>query len=381
MKAADYIALYLERRQVTHVFELPGMPAGAQFYPQPGEFGGDAGVTLRLHVCGSCDLYQLNNEPVPYFRDVIRPSGTSPMIIEFRRKQLAEMVQRFGLTGRKVFECGCGQGEFLSLWMDFPVEACGIEHHAGFVAQARSKSLTVHQGYVGSATDKVPHGPFDAFTSFNFLEHQPDPNGMLRGIWHNLTERGGGLITVPNFDYILENNAYYELIIDHLLYFSRQSFTAILERNGFQVVCFDETLADTHCAFVAKKAVPDHSGLERARKQLDTKLADFVRAHQGGEGRIAVWGASHQGFTILSSAGIASALAFIIDSAQFKQGKFSPTSHLPIVPPDTLATEKMAAIIVIAPNYSEEIVRTIRQKYRVNCPVAIVRGGTVEIRG
>lgn len=363
------------------LFELAGMPVGAQHYPEPGEFDRDTGVTLRLHVCNACDLYQLDNEPVPYFRDVIRPSGTSPTMIEFRRKQYAEMVQRFNLVGKKVFECGCGQGEFVSLWKDFPVEAYGVENNPDFAALARAKGLTVCQGYVGSAADIVPQGPFDAFTSFNFLEHQPDPNGMLQGIWHNLTEQAGGLITVPNLDYILENHAYYELIIDHLLYFSRQSFTSILERNGFHVLRFDETFADTHCAFVAKKALPDHGGLERARKQLDGKLAAFVRANQGGEGQIGVWGASHQGFTILSSAGIADALSFIIDSSPFKQGKFSPTSHLPIVSPDRLAAEKMAAIIVIAPNYSEEIVRTIREKYRLKCPVAIVRGGTVETRG
>lgn len=361
------------------LFELTGMPAGAQYYPAPEDFDRDSGVTLRLYVCQACELYQLDNEPVPYFRDVIRPSGASPMILGLRRRQYAELVRQFDLTGRKVFECGCGQGEFLLAWRDFPVTACGVEHCPELVSQARACGLTVHRGHIGSAADVLPGGPFEAFTSFNFLEHQPDPNGMLQGIWHNLTPQGGGLITVPNWDYILAHEAYYELIIDHLLYFSRRSFTAMLERNGFRVLRFDDTLADTLCAMVAKQSPPDCGGLHRTRTKLEAALAAFVRSHQGGGGRIAVWGASHQGFTILSSAGIAGTLDFILDSAPFKQGKFSPTSHLPIVSPDRLATEAMAAIIVIAPNYAEEIVDTIREKYQIRCPIAIVRGGDLEI--
>jgi hypothetical protein len=238
----------------------------------------------------------------------------------------------------------------------------------------------VQQGFIGSADDLLADGPFDAFTSFNFLEHQPDPNGMLQGIARNLTACGCGLITVPNLDYIVDHNAYYELIIDHLLYFSRKTFTAILERNGFRVVGFDETLGDTLCALVEKAPAPEHGALGRARDQLDSALRQFVRAHRGPGGALAVWGASHQGFTMLSSAGIADEVAFIIDSAPQKQGRYSPVSHRIIVPPDQLLQGGVAAILVIAPNYSEEIYRTIRERYGLRCAVGLVRAGALEVR-
>jgi len=238
----------------------------------------------------------------------------------------------------------------------------------------------VQQGFVGSCQDILEQGPFDAFTSFNFLEHQPDPNGMLQGIHRNLTESGAGLITVPSLEYILDNNAYYELIVDHLLYFSRKTFTSILQKNGFRVVQFDETIEDTHSAFVVKETPPDRESLNQCRIQIDSALASFVKQQGERNGRIAVWGASHQGFTLLSSAGIASSVDFIIDSAPFKHGKFSPVSHLEILPPDVLAAEKLAAIIIIAPNYAEEIFQIIRQKYHQHCPVAIIRRGRLETR-
>ena len=356
------------------------MPSGAQYYPARSDFSEDKGINLRLFVCDTCELYQLDNEAVPYYRDVIRPSGASRTMSEFRRKQFAEMVQRFDLRGKRVFECGCGQGEFLGLWNEFSVQAFGIEHDPELVQLARSKELSVEQGFVGSENDILEQAPFDAFTSFNFLEHQPAPNEMLQGIYRNLAEHGVGLITVPSLEYILDNNAYYELIVDHLLYFSRKTFSSMLEKNGFRVVQFDETIEDTHCAFVIKETPPDREKLSRCRRELDEKLAAFVKQHQGSGGRIAVWGASHQGFTLLSSAGIASSVDFIIDSAPSKHGKFAPVSHLEILSPEILATEQMAAIVIIAPNYAEEIFQTIRGKYPQRCPVAIIRRGTLEER-
>ena len=80
---------------------------------------------------------------------------------------------------------------------------------------------------------KIEGAPFDVFLSFNFLEHQPNPNDMLNGIYNNLSENGMGLITVPSFEYILENDGYYELIRDHIAYYTFDTLRFLLEKNGF----------------------------------------------------------------------------------------------------------------------------------------------------
>ena len=41
--------------------------------------------------------------------------------------------------------------------------------------------------------------------------------------------------TVPSFEYIMDHNSYYELIRDHLAYYTFETLTPLLERNGFQV--------------------------------------------------------------------------------------------------------------------------------------------------
>ena len=49
---------------------------------------------------------------------------------------------------------------------------------------------------------------------------------------------------------------------------------------------------------------------------------------------LAIWGASHQGFTLAATTCLGEKAEYIIDSAPFKHGKYAPASHLVIVSPD-----------------------------------------------
>jgi DNA polymerase III gamma/tau subunit len=69
---------------------------------------------------------------------------------------------------------------------------------------------------------------------------------MLRAIYNNLTKNGVGLITVPSLEYILQNEAYYELVADHLLYFSKGSFRDALTMTDMLVVQNRNIKQDTY---------------------------------------------------------------------------------------------------------------------------------------
>ena len=78
--------------------------------------------------------------------------------------------------------------------------------------------------------------PFDAFFILNFLEHLPDQRATLRGIYNNLTAGGVGLIEVPNFDMIVRQKLFSEFTADHLFYFTRDTLSTTLSRNGFDII-------------------------------------------------------------------------------------------------------------------------------------------------
>ncbi len=354
------------------------MPASAQDIPTKDELPKDKGIDLNLCQCSGCGLVQFDCEPVSYYRDVIRAGGYSTTMVELRRTQYKHFIEKCNLKNKKIIEVGCGQGEFLQVLTEFPVKAYGIEHKLSLVEKAREKGLCVENEFTENAECALSNGPFDAFLSFNFLEHQPDPNTMMRCIYNNLSDNGFGLVTVPSFEYILEHNSFYELLRDHIANYTEDTLRFLMEKNGFKVLECTIINRDTLSVIVQKRPRVNIKGLSDNFELLKTQMNNFVKERTADNKKIAIWGASHQGFTAASTTGISADISYIIDSAPFKQGKYSPASHIPIVSPDHFFAEPVDSIIVIAPGYTEEIVNTIRTRFSKSVEVAVLKSATIE---
>lgn len=368
------------------LMKLEGMPASAQDIPNQEELGEDHGITLELCQCSQCGLVQFDCEPVDYYREVIRSGGFSTTMVELRRRQFRHFIGTYGLEGKKIIEAGCGQGEFLSVLAEFPVKAYGIECSDALVALARSRGLTVWKQFTewGVTVLKNPdgegEGPYDAFVSFNFLEHQPDPTDMLRCLYKNLTEDGLGLLTVPSFEYILEHDGYYELIRDHIAYYTFDTLRFLLDQTGFTVLEEEVVNRDTLSVIVKKKKIAraDISGLVKSREVIGSEIDGLLnRLEQEGK-TLAVWGASHQGFTLASTTGLGKGAQYIIDSAPFKQGLYAPASHLPIVAPEWFLDHPVDVILIIAPGYTDEIAGNIREKFGAEVEILAIKSKHLE---
>ena len=382
---------------------LNHMPASAQDIPDQEDLAADQGITLNLHQCKNCGLVQFDCEPVPYYKDVIRSGGFTTTMVNLRRQQYRHLIDAYHLEGKKLIEPGCGQGEFLSVLSEFPVTACGIEHRESLVELGKEKGLRIWkqfagQGEVLKSPDGSISGPYDGFVSFNFLEHQPDPVGMLRCIAKNLTDEGVGLVTVPSLEYILKYNGYYELIRDHIAYYTFDTLRFAAEKAGFEVLEEEMVNRDTLSVIVRKKKSEktdkqqgntiesggehargvDLSGLTESRKIIGGEMERLVGDLKAQGKRLAVWGASHQGFTLAATTIIGTFASYIIDSAPFKQGKYAPASHLPIVSPDYFMKDPVEAILIVAPGYTEEIAASIVEKFGRNMKILALKSNHLE---
>ncbi len=354
------------------------MPSSAQNIPTADELNSDKGIDIALYQCKRCGLVQLDATPVSYYKKVIRAGGGSVTMRTLRYQQYSELFDRFDLKGKKLIEIGCGKGEFLKIWNDFDIRAIGIEYDKELVNVARSEGLEVYKAYADDADTELPEAMFDAFVQFNFLEHQPDPNGMLQCIYNNLVDNGVGLVTVPSLEYILKYDGYYELIRDHLAYYSEGTLRFLFEKNGFEVVDCKTINRDTHAIIVRKRTNIDVSTWESNYNTLRVELHEYVNSYIKEGKKVAVWGASHQGFTLLSSMELSDKIAYIIDSAPFKQGRYSPASHLPIVDRAHFRQEPVDSILIIAPGYTDEISNIIRTEMSHTIDIRTLRSNHLE---
>ena len=417
------------------------MPKSAQEFPTKEELATEKGMDLSLCQCRSCGLVQFDTEAVPYYKDVIRAGGGSSTMKALREdeyKKLLSFLEKKEEKRPLILELGAGAGEFLAMWSGVESDSdkssdvssvtssdtasvtslstatnrsqklepyvLGIEHKKELVEKGQAAGLSLYQGFpeagfelknmegkhLQSGKTRPVEGLLDAMVQFNFLEHQPNPGEMLSFAYAHLKMGGYFLLTVPSFQYILDHRSYYELLRDHIANYSEESLLSLVQDQGFSLVESRVINRDTIEFLLEKREKESCTTFRSLGQKVDIKpilenekaIQEDIQKHleglrKKGE-KMAVWGASHQGLTLLSTTALQEEVAYIIDSAPFKQGKYSPASHLPIVDKSHFQKEPVEEILIVAPGYTEEIAGIIRKDIRP-CPrVLALRGEKIE---
>lgn len=350
------------------------MPASAQGFPGTDGLTSDRGVQLQVVQCAGCGVVQLTNPEVGYWRSVIRAAGISPDMRAFRLVQFRAWVDTHHLTGKRVLEVGCGKGEYLSLLAQVGVNAHGMEHAADSVAHCVAQGLQVVQGFPDDPAQRLPGSLYAGFMILNFLEHLPTIRATLRAIRNNLHPEGVGLVEVPNLDMLLSEGLFAEFIPDHLYYFTQHTLTRLLESAGFDVLdCSAVWHGYVLSAVVRKRPALSLQALANSQHKLKQQFHTLMDRH--GLQRVAIWGAGHQALALISLMAIGPRVRFVVDSAPFKQGRFTPATHLPIVGPDRLNPADIDLVLVLAASYSDEVIRLIHDRHGHRMTVATLRHG------
>ena len=347
-----------------NLLEYRNMPKSAQFFPTAENVHEEKGVTIILKECPFCGLVQAIGNPVPYYRDVIRASGVSEEMKNFRRNQFRQWVEKYSLNGKKVIEIGSGRGEYLSLMTETEALAWGFEHDENAVNDASAIGLHMLKGFVDNEETDIQNAPYDGFFCLNYLEHIPEPDKFLRGIRRNLTENAVGLVEVPSFQMMIEKSLYSEFIQDHLSYFTEVSLKNLLSNNGFEVLSVHEIwYGYILSAEIRKRPHINVQGMIDKRKLLKEKVQDYLSSCRARNMKVAGWGAGHQALANLSLLDMAGGISCVIDSAVFKQNHMTPATHLPIVGPSVLDEGVINAVIIMAAGYSDEINVLLQREY------------------
>lgn len=354
------------------------MPSIAQNLPDHSNLQHDKGVDLQVCQCAYCGTIQLNNEPVSYYREVIRATGISDEMKKFRNAQFSEFINKYSLQGKKIIEIGCGNAENLFIMKNCGADPYGLEYSEKSVRNAKSAGLTVYQGFIDSRIYRIDSINFDGFYMLNFLEHLPDPLETLRGIYNNLNDNSYGIIEVPNMDMFLNNGVFYDFMLDHLFYFTKDTLRTVLQLSGYEVLSCEDIWNDyIISAIVRKRTAVDLSHFKENKNYLISQIDNYISGYMPCN--VAVWGAGHQALFIMSMLKNAHCLKYVVDSADFKQGKYTPISHIRIVPPDNIRADPVAAIIIIAGSFSDEVSKIIKNQFDSKIQISILRNHGLEI--
>lgn len=317
---------------------------------------------LRICRCRHCSFVwnaDFDPDAIDYNRQYNNSVQASGVYLA-HQQSMAERV--LALPGELTcLEIGCGEGEFLGV-----LEASGrLKRAIGFDpahkgTQALSRNVEVHRAYFDGDVAKTLPDDINVVCSRHTIEHIPFPRPFIESIAAYVLDRKLPLfLETPDVSWILENNAFEDFFYEHCSLFSPESMAYLLGEFGLE--CTVEPVYGGQYMWISAKPagvaiearVSDLSassgpeGISRALGYWETKVRQL-----GNAGPVAIWGGASKGVTFsLLVEGIDSA----IDLNPSKQGCYMPVSAVPIVSPETALHRGVASIIIMNPNYRDEI--------------------------
>ncbi|MGE0701965.1 MAG: methyltransferase domain-containing protein [Hyphomicrobiaceae bacterium] len=347
---------------------------------------------LRVMVCGSCLLVQLNAYVAPehIFTEYAYFSSYSTSWVAHAKDYADSIERRLGL-GRDslVMELASNDGYLLQHFLPKGIPVLGIEPAANVAEAARAKGVETLVDFFGVrlASQLAAEGrKADLIAANNVLAQVPDLNDFVAGMAIALKPEGVVTIEVPHIAKLIAERQFDTIYHEHFSYFSLYSMEHMARRNGLKVIDVEElwthggslrvhlalegsvrarsaevdrVLADEAAAGL--HSLETYTGFEeRVRALKRDLLALLIDLKRQGKS-IAGYGAPGKSATLLNYCGIGPDLIeFTVDRNPYKHGRFTPGMHIPIHAPEAIDAAKPDYVVILPWNLKTEISRQLR---------------------
>jgi SAM-dependent methyltransferase len=305
-------------------------------------------------------------------------------------KEAAEhYIAEFNLnTGSLVVEIASNDGYFLKNFKTIGVPCLGIEPAVNIAKVAREKGIETLVNYFGEKVARsltMGKRTADLIVGNNVFAHAPDPNDFVAGLRQLLKPQGRIVLEFPYAIDFIEKNEFDTIYHEHVFYFSLLPLIPLFERHGLSIFHVERisihggSLRLFAChpgAYPVRETVNDlvsqekgkgldtidfYADFSRRVRQLKLSLLARLKRLKDEGNSIAAYGASAKGSTLLNFFGLGKdVLDFVADRNTYKQGRFTPGTHLEIVPPETLLKLMPAYTLLLTWNFAEEILEQQR---------------------
>lgn len=343
---------------------------------------------LKVAFCPQCSLLQLTETipPEKLFQEYPYLSSFSDTVIENARAIAERMVEKSSLGPNSlVVEAASNDGYLLQHYRRAGVPVLGIEPARNIARVARERGIETLCAFFGSevADQLAARGVgADLFHANNVLAHVADTNGFVAGMARLLKSGGIAVIETPYVKDMIDRVEFDTIYHEHLCYFSLTALRDLFHRHGLTIL--DVERLPIHGGSLRVLAARRDGTTAHARDAVRMLLDEEIRAGVTGidfyrdfgervlrlkaglaallqrlkaDGRrIAVYGASAKGSTLLNYFGIgADTLDYVVDRSTYKQGRYMPGVRLPVLPPEKLIDDQPDYVLLLTWNFADEI--------------------------
>lgn len=378
-------------RTFSRILSLGVQPPANAFLRLEDLAGPELAFPLDVYFCHDCSLVQLRDivSPELLFKDYVYVSSTSPAFIS-HFKSFAEVAsKRFRLDSQSlVIDIGSNDGILLRPFQQLGMRVLGVDPAEKIAAAATAADIETLPHFFTPVVARdiaAGYGHAAVITATNVFAHINDLYAVVEGVKILLEPEGVFIVEAPYLVDFLEQNLFDTVYHEHLSYFSASSLKTILERLGMKII--DVEKVQSHGGslrvFSAHKNASREAG-DGVSKFLDDERAaglhalpvyeDFAKRVEQNkiqltallkkiktEGKtIAGYGAPAKGNTLLNYFRIGpETLDYIVDDSEWKQGLYTPGTHIPVVSDKKLEEKQPDYILILAWNFAGPIMKKL----------------------
>ena len=341
---------------------------------------------LEVFACLDCGLIEIPDQiPADFFTHYLYVPSASTTMHKHFSDLAVKLTKRFlQAKNELIVDIGSNDGLFLGVCKKLGANTLGIEPAVNIAALAREKGVEVFNTYFNDETAREAAKRWSkakVIVTTNTFSHIDDLHTFMKGVSILLRDDGVFVVEVPCALDLVEKNEFDTVYHEHLSTFSLKSISDLF--HFFDMEIFDIERLEIHGGsmriFGQKKSVggnvspkvatwitkEDESGLfkketydalaARVKKNKEELIQLLAELKKEGK-HLAGYGAPAKGNTLLNYYGIGTQyLDYLADKNPLKHGRLSPGMHVPIVSADKIAETHPDYLLILAWNFSEEI--------------------------
>jgi hypothetical protein len=343
---------------------------------------------LHVRVCRQCYLVQVGEyvRAEDIFGEYAYFSSFSTAWLKHAGDYVQMITERLALDSNSfVIELASNDGYLLQYFVQRGIPNLGIEPAANVAKAAVERGVQTEVAFFDRELGqklKAAGRQADLVLGNNVLAQVPDVNTFVAGVPEVLKPLGTVTFEFPHLMRLFEGNQFDTIYHEHYSYFSLLTVEKIFARHGLTVFDVEELwthggslriyarhAADTSrplsTALLALREREEQAGyrnmetytrFEEQVRETKRKLLELLIAAKRDGKRIVGYGAPGKGNTLLNYCGIRTDfIEFTVDRNPYKQGKFLPGTHIPILHPSRIEEVRPDYIFILPWNFKDEI--------------------------
>lgn len=371
--------LICKSEKLKKIFNAIQVPLAPNAPLDESDFDSEIFVELDIVQCQHCSIiynkaFDLSMIEKIYTENYSSGIPNSPKVLEHFKSIIDGAILKENIENQCVIEIGAS---------DFTFSELLIERGASQVIAFEPSNLfqtenpRIHHINTFFSVEKIPVATEEIglIVMRHVLEHLPDPMATIAKL-ASVARQGLKLyIEVPNAEDIIADGRFYDFFYEHITYFNPALLTRIMKNFGFTTHTITSLVQGQHFGLLCEKTDPTPSVLP-PMKATETiqPVGDFTSSTEEFLNRIgevinsyeklAIYGAGNHGLGVAALLELDSErVKCFLDLNEMKAGKYSPKTHIPIVPPEKKKLQELDAIVIIASLHQDDIAADLRGKF------------------